>query len=327
MTTSPSSNRQQHPSITLPRGTRSAFTLVELLVVIAIIGILMSMVLPAIQSSREAGRRVQCMNNVRQIALGLQNYHSTNRRFPVGQVVRIDEHRWTRWSWFYELLAFTEEKTLSERYLQHARGPVNGGFSYTNMPDKNAILPMYLCPSGGEDPKTPNGSSIGNQQGFHGNYVLNGGNTYFNAGGVAASQQLNGLFMADTPTSITVIRDGASKTLMVSEILIVPDGAIGSGSEDIRGRYHNVRHAGALFSTMYTPNPPIPDRHNYCISTSDAPCIYTGTDVIVSARSRHSTGVAAAMADAAVTFIPNDVDQTVFNALGSRSGGETVGSL
>jgi hypothetical protein len=171
-----------------------------------------------------------------------------------------------------------------------------------------------------------NGSGITNQQGFHGNYVLNGGSTYFNQGGAANSEKLNGLFFPFSRIGFADIRDGTSNTLMTSEILLVPDVTVGPLAEDVRGRYHNVRHAGALFSALYTPNTSQPDRFDYCISTSYAPCTPTSTDVVVSARSYHPGGVTMGTADGAVHFLADDIDATLFKALATRAGGEVLSS-
>ncbi len=321
-------DKRNHPS-EIRNQKSHAFTLVELLVVITIIGILIALLLPAVQAAREAARRLQCTNNLKQLSLALHNYHVAHHMFPIGQFTRIDEHDWLRQSWFYAVLPFVEQQALADTYQKHVTGPRTGSFSYTHLPDKKAIVSGFMCPSDSANPKFDNGSSMDNQQGFHGNYVLNGGNTFFNEGGVANSTRLNGLFMVQNTVRIDDIRDGTSNTLLGSELILVPDGPVGSNHvEDIRGRYHNVRHAGALFSTRYPPNTSEPDRFNYCLSVNTrAPCTYSGTNVIVSARSYHSGGVTASMADASVRFISESIDATVFRDLGTRAGGEVVGAF
>jgi prepilin-type N-terminal cleavage/methylation domain-containing protein len=254
-----------------PSRRASGFTLVEMLVVIAIIALLMALLLPAVQGARETARRLQCGNNLKQVALALQTHLAQNEQFPAGQECLIDIHRagdnWKRWSWFTATLPHLEQLSLYEIYTKHYGGSPGGGSrSYTNLPQKTAVVPSFLCPSDGANPKVHNGSSANNAQGFHGNYVLNAGNTDLNPGGFAASARLNGLFFPQSAVSAAQIRDGLSNTLLGSEIVLVPDGAIGSGQEDVRGRYHNVGHAGALFSTLHTPNPSQPDRFSYCIN-------------------------------------------------------------
>ena len=315
----------------MDRIRRSAFTLVELLVVIAIIGILIALLLPAVQAAREAARRTQCSNHLKQLALGLHNYHTAQGKFPSGQYVPIEpsgqSKYWVRYSWFYGVLPFVEQQTLADKYQAHISGPRTGSWSYTKLPDKDAIVSTFLCPSDGASPKVTNGSGAGNQQGFHGNYMLNAGDSYFKAGNNAASsEKRNGLFFPLSNISMGDIRDGSSNTLMASEIILVPDGAIGSTDEDVRGRYHNSIHAGALVSTLYPPNTSQPDRFNYCLGgkIAEAPCTATGTNVVVSARSYHPGGVVAAKADGSVAFLSESVDMILYHALGTRAGGEAV---
>jgi prepilin-type N-terminal cleavage/methylation domain-containing protein len=104
---------------------RTGFTLVELLVVIAIIGILVELLLPAIQAACEAARRMQCTNNLKQIGLAMHNYHASHQKFPAGQYIQIDSYgvgtpspdNWVRWSWFQAVLPFVEHESMADTYL------------------------------------------------------------------------------------------------------------------------------------------------------------------------------------------------------------------
>ena len=317
---------------------RPAFTLVELLVVIAIIGILIALLLPAVQAAREAARHAQCTNNQRQFAVALLNFENQQGALPPGQHCYIDQHTWRRYGWFHYILPFIEQTELYEMHAEHYETPDSAGYSYTNLPHKETLVPSFLCPSDTTGLKKNSGAGLGNQQGFHGNYVVGGGSGYFNPTGPASSADLDGLFMVEfmppegSPvekrrTKISEITDGTSHTILSSEIRLVPDGAIGSGKQDVRGRYHNVRHASAMVSTLYPPNTTEPDRFNYCTSTDYAPCVWTGTNVVVSARSAHPGGVVVTLADGSGRFIANDIDVDVWRALGTRAGGETTGEL
>src|ERR1700704_1172169 len=99
---------------------RRGFTLVELLVVIAIIGILVALLLPAVQSAREAARRTQCTNNLKNLAIGLHNYHDTYKAFPPG----FDFGDWwvATWGWSYHTLPFIEERALHDQLAVGASG-------------------------------------------------------------------------------------------------------------------------------------------------------------------------------------------------------------
>ena len=121
------------------RSCTTAFTLVELLVVIAIIGILVALLLPAIQAAREAARRAQCQSNLKNIALALQNYHTAQKRFPIGFVPQPDAVE--AWAWSTFTLPYLEEQSIydrmrpSETYLT----PVNGD------EDGQAQPGRYVC--------------------------------------------------------------------------------------------------------------------------------------------------------------------------------------
>lgn len=122
---------------------RAAFTLVELLVVIAIIGILIALLLPAVQAAREAARRSQCTNNLKQIGLALQNYHDQNQTFPFG----VRNQGWGP-SFYVGLLPYMEQTALYQKY--DMIGPNNGylgGNTYLNSIVANVRIPALKCPS------------------------------------------------------------------------------------------------------------------------------------------------------------------------------------
>ncbi len=307
----------------------------ELLVVIAIIGTLVGLLLPAVQSARESARRMRCTNNLKQISLAVHNYESAYTRYCTGSYGYIDNESkpepWMRRSWYFHILPYIEQQPLYDLYNEHYQRPVvRGTHDYTNLPAKTTIVATLMCPDDQNNPKVHNGSNAGNQQGFHGNYVGNGGNNYFNvdANGnyvLEECMNLNGIFPPLKAIRSSEVSDGTSNTLMFSEIRLVPDGAMGTGGEDIRGRLLNCRHTGALFSTLYSPNTTQPDRHNYCISTLYAPCTRTTNKNLVSARSYHGgSGVCISFCDGSVNFAPNNIDVEIFHAIGSRNGMEEI---
>ncbi len=149
--------QRQQAASTRPRTTDRAFTLVELLVVIAIIGVLVALLLPAIQSAREAARRSQCSNNLRQIGLAMQNFYSTNNHLPMGAVLTEGS------SWSYWILPYLEQGNLfdigevGEDSFNNFQWAWNGpSYDRDNLPDdfKNILLvetviEVYRCPSAG----------------------------------------------------------------------------------------------------------------------------------------------------------------------------------
>ncbi len=139
--------KPQRNAFIRPQRPRVGFTLVELLVVIAIIGVLVALLLPAVQAAREAARRSQCANNLRQIGLGMVNYEITNKHFPPGQFKPAglkgkDKIAWPAWH-----LPFIEQQNLFDR-LDMTRTLFEAP---NNMPDlsgpANTVVPTYICPS------------------------------------------------------------------------------------------------------------------------------------------------------------------------------------
>jgi prepilin-type N-terminal cleavage/methylation domain-containing protein len=123
---------------------RAGFTLVELLVVIAIIGLLIALLLPAIQSSRESARRTCCANNLRQLGLGLLNHHNAKRQFPAGMTDRrtLSNPNGRQLSWNVSLLPYIEEQAIWKRF--HTNLPY---LDAQNLPATSQIIPTFICPS------------------------------------------------------------------------------------------------------------------------------------------------------------------------------------
>ncbi|MEX0613447.1 MAG: DUF1559 domain-containing protein [Pirellulales bacterium] len=342
-------------STVLARHSRvNGFTLVELLVVIAIIGILVALLLPAVQAARAAARRAQCINNMRQVGLALFNHHDSLGRFPHGTYNWIDFFmtaaepyglKENRRCWMHDTMPYFEETELFALFAEHQS---KGGVAY-DFPHCSTPIPLLMCPEDPTNPKVqtwtfssvgvvgppPSLDGIGPSQGFSGNYVTCSGNGFFNPGPPAArppayknSAKLNGIFFAVSKIKAKDITDGTTHTAMVSELILSPDVI----DDDIRGRYYNPCGGAANFTTLYPPNTSVPDKINWLSSqpVPEAPAFGCtrcfAQDLYLSARSYHEGGINMLMADSAVHFVPDDIDLVVYQALGSRNGNEAGGT-
>ncbi len=201
-------------------GRPTAFTLIELLVVIALIGILIAILLPAVQNVRASAQRLQCMNHLKQLGLALQNYESMHRHFPPASVAKPypsdpnHPHTFYRWSTLAHLLPYLEQNNLHglldlsyPLYMPGAGYPI----SEPNRMGISQILPGFLCPSDREDVLK---SGMGPTS-----YTVCAGS---GAGG-GTPFETDGIFYVNSRTSIAAIRDGLSHTVAMSESILGVD--------------------------------------------------------------------------------------------------------
>ncbi|WP_166823629.1 DUF1559 domain-containing protein [Thalassoroseus pseudoceratinae] len=306
-----------------PRG----FTLIELLVVIAIIAILIALLLPAVQQAREAARRTQCNNNLKQIGIAMHNYHGTFGSFPYGVREHGGVDSLSRDTWFHRLLPFVEQENLSEAY-ETANPP-----HCWHVGDDVKSVPVdgFMCPS---DPAGPAFGGASTANGFQGNYVGCTGDARMVRSN-SSGGNFRGLFWETTNTSKTArirdIIDGTSNTLLVSEVIIrgraPKSGAWGAGG----GYWGGGTGGGYGFTTLEAPNTSVPDILYGCKSTTfpRSPCtsVTNYNEPLISARSYHPGGVQAVMADGSTRFITESIDIDTWHAIGTRQGSEVVSGL
>lgn len=308
---------------------KSGFTLIELLVVIAIIAILIGLLLPAVQKVREASNRMSCSNNLKQLGLGMHNYHTTHEAL----IPMMGPSGCCWGTWTILMLPFIEQSAAYNNYENWGGSDtVSSGFPkasaagsfprYSAAPNTTNVTSRryktFTCPS--DENNSPIG--ITNM-----NYVVNGGNGG-TMGGVGPAPRpvgytrMSGMFDGAKLTQkikLTDVSDGLTNTLMFGEVMQ------GQGS-DLRG-FAWWGDASA-FSTYYTPNTKANDliyTTTYCnnLPLIGLPCSGAG-GAHFSARSRHTGGVGAAMGDGSVRFVTNSISSVVWMNLGPINDGAFI---
>jgi prepilin-type N-terminal cleavage/methylation domain-containing protein len=344
----------------LPPARRRGFTLIELLVVIAIIAILIGLLVPAVQKVREAAARIQCANNLKQLALACHSYHDGRKQLPYGR--KFDN--WDSYTWSELVLPYIEQNNVYKGYAfinvldwqqfyPGSNGPI--GNNAAQRQARHTVIPTFLCPSDSgpntnEIGTTDYGMVRGNYRACTGSGDMYGSRTDATAGpwgvgvfGVVPFQTTDPagrIFNTTGPKTagvkLTAITDGTSNTVLLSEALS-PETSAGWGGPIGSILYGNM--GGGLFTTTITPNSTSPDRpigpcpQNQGITSYLAPCVSLGGNAwwtrsavgaYVGARSQHTGGVNMALADASVRFIADSIDLTTWRAMGTRANGETV---
>ncbi|WP_437222948.1 DUF1559 domain-containing protein [Planctomicrobium sp. SH661] len=316
------------------------FTLIELLVVIAIIAVLIALLLPAVQQAREAARRSQCKNNLKQLGLAMHNYHETHNVFPPGMFNVINGYgppyegeagTTNRVTFMAMILPFIDQSALYQKFASLTQSGGSTVYPWYVPGLCDAKIPTMFCPS---DPSAGFLDPGGN--GIHANYLgctgaRDWGAQYTNTDSTGAVP--GGIFHCRSKTALRDVTDGASNTILMGEILTVNGGeavAACPTNIDLRGLMWNGVHMTALFSTLYPPNPPNADilGYNACSRTPQTPVAANQQEHMnLSARSLHTGGAHVTLADGSVRFISNNTNTGTFNALGTRAGGEVVGEF
>lgn len=297
---------------------RTGFTLVELLVVIAIIGILVALLLPAIQAAREAARRTQCLNQLKQWGLAMQLHHDTKKRLPLGSREN------PRQSWVMHLWPYIEETALDaendpKKDFYVPPGTIGGTLNGLT----GRYVTLYYCPS---DIGQGADQTVGNYQRRRGNYVVNWGNSKYGQNpeplGIAPFSHIKGNRTMPRNTSLGDIADGTSNTLLISEV----HRAWSAEDNDWRGDIHNDDGV-CRFHTLLSPNTSAPDviESGWFQRTGDPtmPAVAGARNAqVAAARSRHPGGVNAALCDGSTRFVSDSIALDAWQALGSMNGSE-----
>ena len=347
-------------------GASRGFTLVELLVVIAIIGVLVALMLPAIQSARESARRTQCLNNLKQLGVALQNYASAEKQFPPGLLAKTyadqpsHPQNFYRWSSLAHLLPYMENQSVHDLldlslplYMPGAGYPI----AERNKAGIAQVLPEFLCASDmGQPVKSQWGPT---------NYVACAGS---GAGG-GTPFDTDGVFYVNSATTFANLVDGSSHTVAMSESLLGEDTQMDSNS----GFVAVTPERSYKFTLGFTAVPNLTDsrcngtqsynstmgngndprgfawcsgeyrcasyNHYYTPNSSMFDCI---TSVTVdptlppqrlysafgwrAARSAHPGGVNAMYADGSTRLVRDDIDILVWRALSTREAGDDDGA-
>ena len=303
----------------MTRFRRPGFTLIELLVVIAIIAVLIALLLPAVQQAREAARRSQCKNNLKQIGLAIQNYHDTSRVFPYGCLNVGGFH--LRDTWMQQIWPYLDQAPIYNQYMASSVQWVMD----TPQPIKDQPFSVLMCPSDPSGPAYGGGGGLrSGGNGFQGNYVVCTGITE------AENTDTGGLFYHNSSRGVRDCTDGTSNTLMASEVMIRGQQNTGGWGEG-GGYWGGGEGGGYGFCTQYPPNSTVADQVYQCKSTTwpNAPCTSMGTYATQMnlARSYHTGGVQVLMADGSIRFVTSNINNLTWQALGTRATGEVVGSF
>lgn len=319
-----------------PRPVRG-FTLIELLVCMAIIGMLVSLLLPAVQRAREAARRTQCSNNLKQVGVGLHNYHETYGSFPIGARAQ----RGFGPSWIVGLLPYIDQMTAYLQFDMEKSGNGNAGLpapfgSANTWVFHNVKFPVLRCPSS----PLPDTRKIGTYEHFMPSYVGIAGAS--DADGLPARRitkccvtvptfgelSADGLLFPNGAASLRDITDGSSTTMIVGESSQFMWDKFGA-AQRIDGAFGLSWYSGTSATgipPLYDPattNPAAPFnittlRYPPNWKTYESAGVYRSLGPNNPLSSAHDGGIVALFADGSVHFVIDNISRDVFQSFGAR---------
>jgi prepilin-type N-terminal cleavage/methylation domain-containing protein len=309
---------------------RRGFTLIELLVVIAIIAVLVSLLLPAVQQAREAARRSQSKNNLKQIGLAIHNYEGSTRVFPPSSTSTFN-----RGVWLYPGAGPTDPNIHLHSFASLILPYLDGSNIYNNInynvsslspanqPMASQIIQAYICPSYPGSTFFSTDPEYVTQVGFASfairNYVAMGA---ISVVGLSGAVPADGIMFPGSKTGFKDVTDGASNTLLVAETR-EPNAAvwIDGSSASVCSRWFNP-------AASPTANPPYSGLTCSINYTPYFPNLYGPTAAIgqlYGPSSLHAGGAHHVLADGSVRFITQSINALTYDALTSRRGGEVIG--
>jgi len=323
-----------------PNATRRAFTLIELFVVIAIIGILIALLLPAVQKVREAANRAKCSNNLKQLGIAFHHYHDSQGSFPPAYEKKVSPQYPSvpsflfRWSALAKVTPYVEQDNLYHSLDLNIPLYIDTNLTVSppNVAGVRQTVRLFLCPS---DPQEPTNPAFGAN-----NYLPCNGSGLFNGG---SHDPGDGIFYTASKTRFGDIVDGTTNTALVSESLLgpgnnPPTGPLPAGSPLRQVLYASVSPSTPMSETVCQSTNWKTDRNSkwadgdvYCglydhyrLPNAPEPDCISGTYSWRAARSKHSGGVNLLLADGSVRFISNGIDPDTWHGLGSRAGSEVL---
>ncbi len=328
--------------------SRSAFTLIEFLVVIAIIAVLISLLLPAVQSAREAARRSQCVNNLKQLGIAAHNYEGTWNALPAGRYGYP-----YLWSSLASLLTYIEAANMYNAINFSFPSQVNQIPYPANLTAESAVIQVFLCPSDGVQRVDPSNFGATNYVSNSGTGTINNGN--FNV--VSGAQLPDCPFYNTSAIKFSQISDGLSSTVAYSETVLGNNtntpGTSAPG--DFKRQFALFNTSGKLVNSLpasafmlpntYIPACSTPDvwagdrgrewsrgsfimtsyNHFYVPNSKYPDCTDAGRNAAVTGpRSLHPGGVNMLFLDGHVQYMKDTVSLNTFRAISTRSGGEVI---